>query len=79
MGNEELRYLNGVATQLSADAEITIMQAVSGENDSAKPGCFRFASAAQVTRLQKPLPPSHRNCRRGIDENSFLSSDQSSN
>ena len=30
VGNEELRYLNGLATQLADRAEITIMQAVSG-------------------------------------------------
>jgi len=30
LGNEELRYLNGVATALRDRAEITIMQAVSG-------------------------------------------------
>lgn len=33
VGNEELRYLNGLATLLADRAEITIMQAVSG-------GCF---------------------------------------
>jgi len=30
LGNEELRYLDGVATTLEDRAEITIMQAVSG-------------------------------------------------
>lgn len=30
VGTEELRYLNGAATQLRDGAEITIMQAVSG-------------------------------------------------
>ena len=33
VGNEELRYLDGIATRLTDGAEITIMQAVSGGAD----------------------------------------------